>query len=384
MVYLDHAASTPLLPEARSAMEPFLSEEFANPSGMHAAARASKSALEVAREVVAGTCGCEPREVVFTGGGSEADNLAVKGAAWAAHDHRGADGVVTSAIEHKAVLGACARLEREGFRVREAPVHAGGTIDLDALAGLLDERTAVVSVMLVNNETGIVQPFADVVDVVRSRAPHAVIHTDAVQGLPWLDLTEVTAGADLVAISAHKVGGPKGVGALVVRGGVPLVPLVDGGGQEGELRAGTQNVAGIVGLAAAALAAHRERVVDSTRIGALRDRLHDGLARAIPALAVNGDPSRRVPGILNCAFPGVEAESLLVALDQRAVYASSGSACASGAIDPSHVLLAMGLTPDRARASVRFSLGRTTTVDDIDVALGAVPSAVRQLLGAAA
>ncbi len=384
MVYLDNAASTPLLPEARAAMEPFLTEQFANPSGMHAAARASKSALESAREVVAGACGCEPREVVFTGGGSEADNLAVKGAAWAARDERGADGVVTSAIEHKAVLGACGRLEREGFRVQRLPAGAGGTVDLDALGAALDDRTAVVSIMLVNNETGIVQPLAEIVEMVRARAPRAVIHTDAVQGLAWLDLGAATAGADLVAISGHKFGGPKGVGALVVRSGTALVPLIEGGGHEGELRAGTQNVAGIVGLAAAAELSHRERAGASARIGARRDQLQDGLVRAIPELVVNGDPARRVAGILNCAFPGIEAESLLVVLDQQGVYASSGSACASGAIDPSHVLLAMGISPDLARSSVRFSLGHTTAPADIDTALAAVSGAVRQLAGAAA
>jgi cysteine desulfurase len=365
-------------------MEPFLTEQFANPSGMHAAARVSKSALEAAREVVAHTCGCEPREVVFTGGGSEADNLAVKGAAWAARDRSGADGIVTSAIEHKAVLGACGRLEREGFRVDRVRADASGVIDLESLAGALDERTAVVSVMLVNNETGIVQPLPEIVEIVRRRAPRAVIHTDAVQGFPWLDLRTVTVGVDLVAISGHKIGGPQGVGALIVRDGVELVPLVEGGGHEGERRAGTQNVAGIIGLAAAASITHQQRPAVSARVGALRDRLQAGLARAIPALVVNGELTRRVEGILNCAFPGTEAESLLVVLDGQGVYASSGSACASGATDPSHVLLAMGLTPDRAGSSVRFSLGHSTTPDDVDVALAVVPSAVRQLVGAAA
>jgi len=365
-------------------MEPFLAGDFANPSGMHAAARASKSGLEAARETVALACGCEPREIVFTGGGTEADNLAVKGAAWAARDRRGADGVVTSAIEHKAVLGSCRRLEHDGFRVSRIRAEATGCVDLDALADALDERTAVVSVMLVNNETGIVQPVADVVEIVRARAPLAVIHTDAVQGFPWLDLRRAAAGAQLVTISAHKIGGPKGVGALVVRDGVDLVPLVDGGGHEGERRAGTQNVAGIVGLASASRAADEQRECERARIAELRDRLQLGLTRALPGLLVNGDATRRVAGILNCAFVGVEAETLLVALDQHHVYASSGSACTSGAIDPSHVLLAMGLAPDRARASLRFSLGHTTTDTDIDIALDVIPRTVRQLVGAAA
>jgi cysteine desulfurase len=384
VVYLDHAASTPLRAEARAAMEPFLTEQYANPSGMHAAARISKTALEAARETVAEACGCGPREVVFTGGGSEGDNLAVKGAAWAARDRTGADGVVTTGIEHKAVLGACDRLAREGFRVARIDAGLDGLVDLDALAAALDDRTAVVSVMLVNNETGIVQPLAEVANLVRQRAPGAVLHTDAVQAPPWLDLRCAAAGWDLVAISGHKFGGPKGVGALVVREGVELVPLVDGGGHEGSRRAGTQNVAAIVGLAAALAATDSQRSLDCARIAELRDRLQAGLARTVPGLVVNGDPLHRVEGILNCAFPGIEAETLLVALDQRGVYASSGSACGSGAIDPSHVLLAMGVASDVAASSVRFSLGYTTTAAEVDTALEVVTETVHRLVGAAA
>jgi len=365
-------------------MEPLLATEFANPSGMHAAARSSKSALEIARERVAQVCGGRPSEVVFTGGGSESDNLAVKGAARSARDRRGADGIVSTAIEHKAVLGSCTRLEREGFRVALVGVRAEGMLDLDALADALDDRTGVVSVMLVNNETGIVQPLADVVRIVRERAPRAVIHTDAIQAVSWLELPVATAGVDLVSISAHKFGGPKGVGALLVRNGVDLVPLIDGGGHEGERRAGTQNVAGIVGLAAAASATHEQRPDDCARVGARRDRLEAGLARSVPGFRVNGDTAHRVPGILSCTFPGVDAETLLVALDQRDIYAASGSACTSGAIDPSHVLLAMGVTSERARASVRFSLGHATTDADIDTALAVIPDAVQRLVGAAA
>jgi cysteine desulfurase len=333
---------------------------------------------------VAEICACSPREVVFTGGGSEADNLAVKGAAWAARETRGAGGIVTTAIEHKAVLGAARRLEREGFPVQRIGVDAGGAIDLDALAASLDDRTSVVSVMLVNNETGITQPVAEVIDLVRDRAPRAVLHSDAVQAVSWIDIGPVAAGVQLVAVSAHKFGGPKGVGALVVRDGVELVPLIDGGGHEGERRAGTQNVAGIVGLAAALRATHEHRSAECLRIGGLRDLLETGLRAAIPGLIVNGDAARRVPGILNCAFPATEAETLLVALDQQHLYAASGSSCSSGAIDPSHVLLAMGLASDRGRASVRFSLGHATTRADIDTALVVVPETVRRLMGAAA
>ncbi|HTD49143.1 MAG TPA: cysteine desulfurase family protein [Acidimicrobiia bacterium] len=384
MVYLDHAASTPLLPAARAAMERVLEQGCANPSGMHGAARASKSALEAAREALASTCGCEPREIVFTGGGSESDNLAVKGAAWAARETRGADGIVTSAIEHKAVLGSCSRLEHEGFRVARVRADAGGRVDLDALADALDERTAVVSVMLVNNETGVTQPVGEMVDIVRARAPLAVIHTDAIQGFPWLDLRQAAAGAQLVTISGHKIGGPQGVGALVVRDGVTLVPLVDGGGHEGARRAGTQNVAGVAGLGAASLVTDERRESERRRIGRLRDRFQDEVARSVPGFALNGDPTRRVAGILNCAFAGVEAETLLVALDQHHLCASSGSACTSGAVNPSHVLVAMGLPAERARTSIRFSLGHTTTDADIDEALEIIPRAVQQILRAAA
>jgi cysteine desulfurase len=377
-VYLDHAASTPMRPEAVAAMLPFLSEHPGNPSGAHAASRATKTALESSREVVAGALGARPDEVVFTGGGSEGDNLAVKGAAWAARARDATlDGVVTTGIEHKAVLGAAARLERDGFRVARIAATAAGVVDLDQLAAALDEHTAVVSVMLVNNETGVVQPLAEIREVVRTRAPHAVLHTDAVQAPQWIDLR--TIDADLVAISGHKFGGPKGVGALVVRDGVALVPLVEGGGHERDLRAGTQNVAGIVALATALETTDRQRAEEIARIGALRQRLEGGLSAEIDGFAPNGDEARRVAGLLHAAIPGVEAETLLVALDQQGVYAASGSACSSGAIDPSHVLLAMGMPRDRALSSVRFSLGYATTPDDIDTALAVIPEVVEKL-----
>jgi len=304
-------------------MEPYLTEQFANPSGMHAAARISKTALEAARETVADACGCGPREVVFTGGGSEGDNLAVKGAAWATRERTGADGIVTTGIEHKAVLAACDRLAREGLRVARVGAGADGLVDLDALGDALDDRTAVVSVMLVNNETGIVQPLAEVAGLVRERAPGAVLHTDAVQAPAWLDLRVAAAECDLVTISAHKFGGPKGVGALVVRDGVELVPLIDGGGHEGAMRAGTQNVAGIVGLAASLASTDAQRSVERARIAELRDRLQAGLARKIPGFVVNGDPLQRVEGILNCAVP---ARSILRTCSSRWGWIPTGPA----------------------------------------------------------
>jgi cysteine desulfurase len=378
--YLDHAASTPMRPEAIAAMAPFLAAHPGNPSGGHRAARATKSALEEARETVASVCGCRPGEVVFTGGGSESDNLAIKGAAWAARARAASlDGIVTTGIEHKAVLGASARLGREGFRVVRVPAGADGVVDIGAVADALDDRTAVVSVMLVNNETGVRQPVAEIARLTKERAPHAVMHTDAVQAPQWLDVAASTPDVSLVALSGHKFGGPKGVGALIVRDGAELVPLIEGGGHEQGRRAGTQNVAGIVAFAAALRITHERRAEETARIAALRDELERGLADRVPGFEVNGAASARVAGLLHCTFDGVEAETLLLALDQQGVMAASGSACSSGAVDPSHVLLAMGIPRGRALESVRFSLGYASSRSDIDTALVVVPEVVAKL-----
>jgi cysteine desulfurase len=379
MAYLDHAASTPMRPEAVEAMQPFLAEVCANPTGSHAAARRAKAALEQAREQVAAVLRCRPDEVVFTGSGSESDNLALKGAAWAAREAGSGDGVVVGAFEHKAVLGAADRLERLGFRVTRVRAGEDGLIDLDTLAGALDERTAVVSTMLVNNEVGTAQPLVRIAEIVRAGAPAARLHTDAVQAPQWLDVGEAAAGADLVSISGHKFGGPKGVGVLVVRSGTPLVPLVEGGGHEWGLRAGTQNVAGIVALAAALTVTHERRDEETARIAGLRDRLEGGLAAGISGLEANGDPSVRVEGMLHVHVPAVEAETLLVAMDQEGVHAAVGSSCSSGASEPSHVLVAMGLPRERALSSIRLSLGYASTPADIDRALEVVPLLVSRL-----
>ncbi len=378
-VYLDYAASTPMRPEAVAAMAPFLSSSFGNPSGGHSAARAAKTALEEARELVSGSLGATPNEVVFTGGGTESDNLAVVGAARAARAAGLGDGIVTTQFEHKGVLAPCDRLEREQFRVNRVRVTAGGIVDLDALADALDERTVVVSVMLVNNEVGTVQPLSDVAALVRERAPQAVLHTDAVQAVPWLDVRTVTAPADLVSISAHKFGGPKGTGALVVRGGVALEPIIDGGGQERGLRGGTVNVAGAVAMAAALRVTHEQRDVEIAHARALRDRLAEGIATAVPDCFFNGDVAQKVAGNCHVGFPGVEAETMLVALDRLGVCAAAGSSCSSGATEPSHVLAAMGLSNEQALASIRMSLGFASTDADVDRALEVIPDIVEQL-----
>jgi cysteine desulfurase len=379
VTYLDYAATTPMYPEAVAAMRPFLSDAFGNPSGAHAGARAAKTALEAAREEIAAALRAQPSEIVLTGGGTEADNLAVKGAARGARDAGVGDHVVTTAFEHKGVLAPCDRLEREGFRVARVPVDRGGIVDLGALADALDDRTVVVSVMLVNNEVGTVQPLDDVARLVRARAPRAALHTDAVQAVPWLHFSGAAAGADLVSVSAHKFGGPKGVGALVRRRQTPLEPLIEGGGQEWGLRSGTANVAGAVGMAEALRVTAGRRAAEVTRLAPLRDRLARGLADRVPGCFVNGDVARKVAGNCHVGFPGVEAETLLVALDQQGVCAAAGSSCTSGATEPSHVLAAMGLPRDDALASIRLSLGYASTDADVDTALDVIPRAVEQL-----
>jgi cysteine desulfurase len=368
IAYLDHAATTPMRAEALAAMLPFLADSYGNASGSHSLARAARTALDGAREVLAGLLGASPGEVVFTSGGTEADNLALLGTVG------GPGTALCSAVEHPAVFEACRAV---GGRV--VAVDRRGVVDLDALADGLDERVRVVSVMLVNNETGVRQPLERVVSVVRERAPGAIVHTDAVQAFGWLDVAALTADADLVSVSAHKFGGPKGVGALVVRGGVVLRPILRGGPQERERRAGTQNVAGIVAMAAAAEATARDREGAARRVRELSTRLVGGILEAVPGVHEAVPRPDRIDAICNLGVEGVEAEELLMVLDELGVCASAGSACASGAIDPSSVLLAMGLTVEEAKRHLRLSLGHATTASDIDAALAVFPEAVQRL-----
>jgi cysteine desulfurase len=372
LAYLDHAATTPLRPEAAAAMLPWLTERFGNPSGSHSVARQARTAIDEARDVAAACLGVEPGGIVFTGGGTEADNLAILGV----HAQPGGS-VVCTAIEHHAVLHA--GLAAAGGRCRTVPVGPDGVIDLDALAAALDADTAVVSVMLVNNEVGTIQPFADVARVVRRHARHALLHTDAVQAFPWLDVAAAAAAADLISVSAHKFGGPQGVGALAVRGNVRLSPIIHGGGQERDRRSGTHNVSGIVGMAAAMAATSDSRDATAARVRPMRDRLADELLATIPGTTETGDRRTKVPGNCHVCFDGIESEALLMLLDDAGVCASAGSACASGAMEPSHVLTAMGVAPAQALGSLRLSLGSTTTSDEVDLALKAIPDAVARL-----
>ena len=381
--YLDHAATTPLRPEALEAMLPLLTDGFANPSGAHTESRRARVALDDARDLLAELLGAAPGEVVLTSGGTEADDLAVHGgweALAAARPEGPPPAVVCSAMEHHAVLRACRSLAaRTGAALREVPSGPDGRIDLAALAEACRPDVGLVSVMAVNNEVGTVQPLDEVARIVAAGAPGAVLHTDAVQAVPWLDVARTTAPAALVSVSAHKFGGPKGSGALVVRSGARVRPRLDGGGQERGRRSGTPNVAGAVGAAAALAVTVAERDEAVARVGALRDRLADGLLARLPGAVETGDRDHRVAGILHLRIPGVESEAAVVLLDEAGVAASAGAACSSGAVEPSHVLEAMGLDRRLASSGLRFSLGVTTTGQDVDHALAWVPGVVERL-----
>ena len=375
-IYLDNAATTPLSEPAREAMEPFLGDRFGNASSVHAPGREARKAVDEARERVAAAIGARPDEVVFTSGGTEADNLAIKGAAWHGRE-QGRDGVVVSAIEHHAVLDPARWLARQGFRVREVQVDSSGVVSLDALKTAIDDRAAIVSVMWANNEVGSVQPVAGCAALARDAG--AVFHSDAVQGVPWLDVDASIAG--LISLSAHKVGGPKGVGALIVRRGVKIQALLHGGGQEREIRSGTYNVAGIVGFGAAVEHWIANRAAWADRASALRDRLQRRITGGLENVHVSTSEATRLPNNLHLIFGGIDGESLILLLDAAGIAASQGSACSSGAAEPSHVLAAMGVSRDLARGALRLTLGPQTSTADVDRASDAVVEAVKRLRG---
>lgn len=362
-------------------MLPFLTIDFANPSGAHAESRRSRVALDDARDQIAELVGAGPSDIVLTSGGTESDDLAIHGG-WevvsAGTELPGT--VVCAAMEHHAVLEACRALAaRTGAELRLVPSDDDGRVDVDALAAACDGSVQLVSVMTVNNELGTVQPLEAVAEVVRRRSPGALLHTDAVQAVPWLDAGSVTASADLVSVSAHKFGGPKGSGALVLRHGARVRPRLTGGGQERGRRSGTPNVAGAVAMAAALRATVAGRDDDVARVEVLRGRLADGLTSRIPGITESGRGVDRVAGILHLRVAGVESEALVVLLDEVGIAASAGAACSSGATEPSHVLASMGLDGPTASSGVRFSLGVTTTDEDVDHALDQVPHVVERL-----
>ncbi len=370
MIYLDNAATTRMLPEVRAAMEPFLDRDYGNASSLHAAGRRARRALEDARETVAGCLGADPKEIVFTSGATESNALAIAGAAEAAKG-RG-DHIVTTEIEHPSVLEVVARLEKQGWRVTRVPVDADGLVDPAAIAAARTPRTVLVSVMSVNNEVGSVQPIADI----RKAASGALLHTDAAQAVGKIPVG--VRDVDLLTFSAHKMHGPKGVGGLWVRKGTPLVAQQLGGGQEFERRGGTENLAGVAGLAAAMKIACAGQKAVAQRLETLRARLRAGLEK-LGGVRVWGPAERRTSHILNAAFEGIESEAAILSLDAVGICVSSGSACASGSHKPSHVLKAMGIPADVARGSLRFSLSSFTTAEDVDAALAAAPAVVERL-----
>ena len=366
--YLDHAASSPLRPEALEAMLPWFEDRHANPTASHRLGRRARQALDEARAVLATATGFERGDVVFTGGGTESDNLAI------GRGHRPGT-VVVSAIEHPAVLEPA--MLQSGEIV---PVNSNGVVEVEAVAARCTAETEVVSVMTVNNETGVEQPIAAIARAVREISPNALVHSDAVQALPWLDLPEVTHGVDMLSITGHKLGGPQGVGAVVVRDGAMPEPLLVGGGQERDRRAGTQNVAGIVGFAAAVQASLDDRSERLKRIDLLATRLVEGLQAALEGVATTVQRELRVPGIVHLSISDVQSEPLLFLLDQDELACSAASSCASGAQGASHVLSAMGLDTTNL-APLRLSLGWSTTESDIDEALRLIPAAVAKLRG---
>ena len=360
-MYLDHAATTPLRREVLEAMLPYLTDSFGNPSSAHAFGRAARAGLDDAHERLAARLGIEPRELVFTSGGTEANNLALKGAAWAskARGHR----IVTSAIEHHAVGHTLRYLEKFGFEVVELPVDRYGRVDPDQLEAALTDRTIVVSIMLANNEVGTIQPIEDIAARVRTRKG-ILFHVDAVQAAPYVELDLAALGADLVSLAAHKFEGPKGVGALYVRHGTHILAQQHGGTQERHRRAGTENVVGAVGMAAAYDLCCTERSETVVRLRTLRDRLAEAVL-TLEGTELTGHPTERLPGLLSVIARGTDGASVSVSLDLEGIAASVGSACTTGSTDVSHVLTAMGYPEDEARGALRLSLGRTTTEDEV-------------------
>ncbi|MDQ3701649.1 MAG: cysteine desulfurase NifS [Chloroflexota bacterium] len=374
-IYLDHAATTPVRPEVVAAMLPYWSGVAGNPSSIYHAGREARRAVDVAREEVATVLGARPQEIIFTSGGTEADNAAIKGLALA-NRSRG-NHIITTKIEHHAVLHTCEWLEQFGFETTYLPVDRFGLVDPAAVAAAITDQTVLVSIMYANNEIGSIQPLAEIARLTRARK--IAFHTDAVQAGGSLDLSVGRLGVDLLSLSSHKFYGPKGVGALYVRSGTRWQPQQQGGAQERNRRAGTENTAGIVGFATALRLAYDDLPTANAHVQELRDRLITGILATIPHAALTGHPTLRLPNSASFVFHHVEGESVLLSLDMKGIFASSGSACTSGALEPSHVIAALGLPPEVVRGSLRLTLGRENTPAEIDRVLAELPPAIRAL-----
>ena len=381
LIYLDHAGTTPTDPQVFAAMQPYFTELYGNPSSVHTIGQEARYALDNARERVAGVLGCRSSEVVFTSGGTEADNAAIHGVATALEET--GNHIITSGVEHHAVLHTCQYLENRGYEVTYLPVNEFGMIHPEQVYNAVTPRTTLVTIMYANNEIGTINPISDIAAAVRRRAEELdrtiVMHTDGVQAAGFLDLQVRRLGVDMLSLSGHKFYGPKGTGALYIRRGTPYLPLLLGGGQERERRSGTENIAGIVGLAVALELADAGRESAAAHCAALRDKIIQWAAENIPDTALNGHPTQRLPNNVNFSFPGVEGESILLGLDMKGIAASSGSACSSGSLEPSHVLLALGQTAELARSSLRITLGKGNTAAEVDWLLAALADLVPRL-----
>jgi len=374
-VYLDHAATTPVHPEVFPDMRIVLETHFGNPSSLHFYGRAVKQRLEIARERVARLLNAKHEEIIFTSGGTEADNLAVIGTAWALQG-RGRH-IISSAIEHHAVLDSCEMLSQNGFDVTFLPVDQYGMVDIDELRRAIRRDTILITIMHANNEIGTIQPIEEIGKIAKEY--EILFHTDAVQTAGYLPINVNELGVDLLSISAHKIYGPKGAGALYVREGTPLVPLLHGGGQESDKRPGTENIPGIVGLGKAAELAANEHAAASRRYRKLSEKLIQGIRERIPGTRLNGHPEKRLPHNVNVTIEGTKGECLLTGLDQRGIAVSTGSACSSGSSQLSHVLEAIGLTPENGAGTIRMTVGRSTTEGDIDYVLDNLVEVVNML-----
>ena len=374
-VYLDHNATAPLDPQVLEAMMPYLREEFGNASSIHQWGRRARAALEDSRAKIATLLGAEKDCVVFTGGGTEADNLAIKGVAWA-NQEKGKH-IVTSTVEHHAVLHTCEFLAKQGFEITFLPVDGKGRLDPEDLRKAIRPDTILITLMHANNETGILSPLREFGQIAREKK--VFFHTDAIQTFCKVPLNVEEDHVDLLSLSAHKIYGPKGVGALYIRKGTKMVAILHGGSQQRKRRPGTENVAGAVGFSRAAELLFADQEKEGDRLAALRDQLQRNLAEKIPQVLLNGDPDHRLPGTLNMSFKFVEGESLILSLDMEGIAVSSGSACTSGSLEPSHVLLAMGIPHEVCHGSLRFSLGRGTTKEQIDYVLEVLPRIVARL-----
>jgi cysteine desulfurase len=380
-IYFDHAGTTPMDERVLQAMLPYFTQLYGNASSVHTVGQEARYALDAARERVAKVLNCRNREVVFTSGGTESDNAAILGAAFALEET--GRHVITAAAEHHAVLHACQVLENREWEVSHLPVDDYGQVQPDRVYNAITDQTTVVSVMYANNEIGTINPIPEISAAVKQRAQELdrtiVMHTDAVQAAGFLDLDVRRLGVDMMSLSGHKFYGPKGVGVLFIRRGVPFLPLITGGGQERERRSGTENVAGIIGLSVALDLADAEREDAGAHCGALRDRIIAEIANQIPDAILNGHPSDRLPNNINFSFEGVEGESILLGLDLQGIAASSGSACSSGSLEPSHVLLALGQTADTARGSLRITLGKHNTDAEVDRLLAVLTGLIADL-----